>query len=106
MIVYEFYLKGEFKDQAFDELCDAFYKIPNPVSRKVDGVKGSAVYSVSRNMDTNWVQLLVDDNTPAGIITAIEARISSLQDETFIKYTNSQDNVAPQERPRKRIGVS
>lgn len=105
MIVYEFYLKDEVKGQAFEALCDTFYKIPNPIARKVDGQTGSAVYSVSRNPNTHWVQLLVDDNTPEGIITAIEAKIAGLCDTKFAKYTSPHDNLAPLERKRAEIGI-
>jgi hypothetical protein len=100
MFVYEFYLKDEVKGQAFEDLCDTFYKIPNPITRKVDGQTGSAVYAVSRNPNTNWVQLLVDDNTSEGILTAIEAKINGLCDAPFNKYSDPHDNIAPREKPR------
>ena len=103
MIVYEFYLKDQFKTQAFETLCDSFYKIGN-ATRKADGIIGSCVYAVSRNPNTNWVQLLVDDNTPSAIITAIEAKINGLCDTTHKKYTDPNDNIAPIERKREEIG--
>jgi hypothetical protein len=106
MIVYEFYLKDAVKGQAFDVLCNTFYKLGNVGKpRKVDGVDGSAVYAISRNPNTNWVQLLVDDNTPEGILTAIEAKINGLCDTTFAKYSSPHDNLAPIERKRAEIGV-
>lgn len=100
MIVYEFYLRKEFNDQAFEALCEVFYALGGPLKRKVDGGEGPAVYSVSQNPATNWVQLLVDDNTPAGIQTAIESRINSLSDGAFEKLSSDQDSVAPMERRR------
>jgi hypothetical protein len=107
MIVYEFYLKDEFKAQAFDALCDAFYKLGNVAdARKVDRAeKGSAVYAVSRNPATNWVQLLVDDNVPKEVIGAIEARIQGLCDTKPAKYSSPEDHIAPPERPRNIVGV-
>ena len=107
MIVYEFYLKEEFMEQAFQSLCDSFYGVgvEEPFKRKVDDTEGSAVYSVSRNALTMWVQLLVDDNTPEPIIRAIEARINGLCDTTFSKYASADDHVAPMERPRVEIGI-
>jgi len=104
MIVYEFYLKDPFKTQVFETLCDSFYKLGN-ATRKVDGILGSCVSAVSRNPNTNWVQLLVDDNTPSAIITAIEAKINGLCDTTFSKYTDTHDNIAPIERKRAEIGI-
>ena len=104
MIVYEFYLKDEFQTEAFDTLCDSFYQLGN-VTRKVDRVNGSAVYTVSRNPTTNWVQLLVDDNTPQPILTAIEGRINGLCDTRFARYAAKQDNIAPIERRREVIGI-
>jgi hypothetical protein len=115
MIVYEFYLKEAFKAQAFDVLCDSFYKLGNVAAGKRwdnpkdpetgAAVAASAVYAVSRNSATNWVQLLVDDNTPTGIITAIEAKINGLCDTTFTKYSDSKDNIVPMERKRGEIGI-
>ena len=105
MIVYEFYLKEAFKEQAFEALCESFYVIGAKITRKVDGVNGSAVYSVSRNPLTHWVQLLVDDNTPTAIITTIEAKINGLCDTTFAKYPDPKDNIAPIERKREEINI-
>ena len=105
MIVYEFYLREEFKDQAFEALCEGFYGLGTAISRKVDGASGSAVYSVSRNSKTKWVQLLVDDNTPEGILTAIEARINGLSDGAFARYSGEEDHEAPGERAREEVGV-
>lgn len=102
MIIYEFWLKEQFKTQAFEALCSAFYKLGNVGElRKTDGVEGSAVYSVSRNLNTHWVQLLVDDNTPEAIITAIEARINGLKDdEPLRKYDDELHDNSPMEMPR------
>lgn len=105
MIVYEFYLGDQFKDQAFNALCDGFYGLGVAASRKVDGIDGSAVYSVSRNPATRWVQLLVDDNTPEAILTAIEARINGLSDGAFARYEDPDDHVAPMERSREEVGI-
>ena len=96
MIVYEFWLKEQFKEEAFETLTDGFGKIGNPFLRKIDNEMGSAVYSVSRNPRTHWVQLLVDENTPQSTITAIEARINELKDDTpSRKYRDDTDNNAP-----------
>ena len=105
VIVYEFYLKSEFRRQAFDALCKSFYGLGTAITRKVDDADGSAVYAISRNPSTHWVQLLVDDNTPQPILTAIEARINGLCDTRFARYTGEQDNVAPVERRREVIGI-
>lgn len=104
MIVYEFFLRGVFKAQVFEVLCESFYGLGN-VLRQVDNSESSCVYAVSRNPETSWVQLLVDDNTPEGIITAIEAKIAGLSDGEFAKYASLEDNIAPMERPRKEIGI-
>lgn len=106
MKVYEFWLKEE-SAQPFEELCESFYKIGEPIIRKadegtmLDGIKGSAVHSISRNPNTHWVQLLVDDNTPQTTIIVIEARINGLMDdEPFRKYEDDMDNYAPIETPK------
>lgn len=104
MIVYEFYLADNFKEQAFDALSNSFFGLGD-VSRKRGSVRGCAVYSVSRNPNTHWVQLLVDDNTPEGLITAIESRVKDLCDTQFAKYIEAEDNVAPMERSREEIGI-
>lgn len=108
MIVYEFWLKEQFKAQAFETLCDTFYKMGNVMGRwddprdeNGDPKEATCVYSVTRNPGTHWVQLLVDDGTSQSIITAIEARINGLKDsETFRKYDDGTDNDAPIETPR------
>lgn len=105
MIVYEFWLREQFKTQAFDVLYGSFYnlgKVGVGQTRKVDGVEnGKCVYSVSKNDNTHWVQLMVDDNTPQPMITAIEARINSLKDdEPFRKYVDDMDNNSPIETPK------
>lgn len=101
MIVYEFYLKASeqaSETKTFEVLSDGFLKIGSAMLRKVDGSMGSAAYSISRNLATHWVQILVDDNTPQGIITALEARINGLCDTPFVKYTDPNDRVAPIEK--------
>jgi len=126
MIVYEFWLKEQLRNQTFDALCEGFYKIGGKIIRKVDNgaveldtfwdwdieefvpnpkagelIRDSAVYSTSRNPDTRWVQLLVDDNATQPIITAIEARIDGLKDdEPFRKYVDDMDNNSPIETPK------
>lgn len=105
MIVYEFYLKDVFKAQAFDVLCNSFYGLGN-VMRASDHVDGTCVFAVSRNPQTHWVQLLVDDNTPTAKLTAIEGKIRGLCDTTFTKYSRSdQPLIAPFEREREVIGI-
>lgn len=115
MFVYEFYLKDATKGKDFEALCEGFYAIGEKFTRKVDNGNGSAVYSVTRNQSTNWVQLLVDDNTPASFITMIEAKIreySDLNDKVnktegkhYNKRTFAYHNVAPMERERAVIGI-
>lgn len=107
MIVYEFYLNDAFKARAFEALCDSFTKLGNVgKARKVDGVDGPAIYAVSRNPNTNWVQLLVEDDTPGAIITAIESKIDGLCDTTkFAKFSHAQHNIAPAEGKREEIGI-
>lgn len=101
MKVYEFWLKEEFKAQAFEAIVDSFNNIGGTLLRKVDNEVGPPVYSVSRNQESHWVQILVDDNTPQGILTAIEARINGLKDETESRsYQGENDNVAPMEREK------
>lgn len=105
MIVYEFYLRDAFKDRAFEALSGGFIALGEAFTRKVDGEVGTAVYSVSRNQATHWVQLLVDDNTPPAFYTAIEARINGLSDGAFTRYEGASDHLAPRERPREEIGI-
>lgn len=121
MIVYEFWLKDEFQSQAFEALVQSFYTIGGVFKRRVDGHiitpdfyhdgsphpdagknhLGPAVYSVSRNVNTHWVQLLVDENTPQPIITAIEARINGLKDnEPLREYGDDAHYEAPIETPK------
>ncbi len=109
MKVYEFWLKEVFKAQAFEALCDGFYNLGKMMGRwddprddQGDPEEGSCVYSVSRNQNTHWVQLLVDDNTPQPIITAIEARINGLKDdEPLRKFNDDTHNDAPIETPKQ-----
>jgi len=99
MKVYEFWLKDAFRDQAFEALAESFYNIGGHFERAVDGAIAGAVYAVSRNLNTHWVQLLVDDNTPPATLTTIEARINGLSDDEPMRaYTDPNDHVAPMER--------
>lgn len=108
MIIYEFWLSPTFREQAFEVLCDGFYNLgrmmgrwDNPEDEVGNPIDAPCVYAVSRNPNTHWVQLLVDDNTPSGFITAIEARINGLKDDHPMReYTSPQNNVAPMERPK------
>ena len=106
MIIYEFWLKSAFREEAFEALCDSFYNLgrmngrwDDPRDDQGDPVEGTCVYAVSRNQNTHWVQLLVDDNTPQPIITAIETRINGLKDEEPLrKYFDEHNNMTPEER--------
>jgi len=90
MIVYEFWLKEQFKSQAFEDLCKSF-----------DMGKDEYVFSISRNSNTHWVQILVGDTTPEPVITAIDAKINGLKDdEPLRKYNDDKDNDTPIETPR------
>lgn len=108
MIVYEFWLKEQFRTQAFDALCNGFYNLGNMMNRwdnpkdaNGNSVERPSVYAVSRNPQTHWIQLLVDGNTPEVIVTAIENRIKELKGgDPFRKYTDDRDNSAPIETPR------
>lgn len=102
MIVYEFYLKPE-SNQEFDALCDGFYSIGTQFKRVVDNANGSAVYAISRNTITKWVQLLIDNNTPKDTISAIEDHIREIADDKHIKYTSTSHNIAPKERHRAEV---
>jgi len=126
MKVYEFYLRDQFRSQAFDTLCDSFYRIGSHFVRVVDeggvysdvkkgendiefphpkagqAVIGPAVYSISKNPNTHWVQLLVDDNTPPTTTTAIEARIAALKDDNdpLRTFEDEDHHNTPMETPR------
>lgn len=93
------------KAQTFETIYEPLLKIGPRITRKIDGNIGSAVYSISRNPSTNWVQLLVDDNTSSTIQEAIETKIKELCDSTFVKYTDPNDNIAPIERKRETINI-
>lgn len=105
MIVYEFYLKEIVKAQALENIYLPFLEIGPKITRKIDGAIGSAIYSVSRNPSTNWVQFLVDDNTSSTIQEVIETKIKELCDTTFVKYSDPHDNIAPIERKREIINI-
>jgi hypothetical protein len=99
MIVYEFHLKSTERGRTFEDLCASFYRL-GTCRRKVDGETGSAVYGVSLNPNTWWMQLLVDDNTPPGVIAAVEAEVSRVMEDQFMKYPHSRDNAPPAERSK------
>ena len=93
MIVYEFYLRDQFKEQAFEALCNSFYLL-------------GGVYSVSRNFETDWIQLLISGGTSQAIYTAIEGKINGLSDAGgFSRYVAYNEGKAPPERPREAIGI-
>lgn len=101
IILYEFYLSDAAKGQAFEALCTSFYELGAKVKRVVDGENGSAVYAVSRNPKTNWVQLLVDDNATPDTLKAIETQIAQLNESAnFKKAQSSKHAVAPVEFPK------
>lgn len=108
MIVYEFWLKEEFKDQPFETLCDTFDKlgkIPNrwddPRDEQGNPIEAPCSYATSKNLNTNWVQILFDDDTPEPIIIAIEGKINGLKDDApFRKYDDDLNNDAPIETPK------
>lgn len=106
MIVIEFYLKTKITREEFPELVDAFIKIPTPpepFTRKFGGTSGPAVYAVSYNPDTGWVQLLVDNNVPDGILTAIRSKASELAEKIAKDYVASHDHIAPlEEKPEEK----
>lgn len=104
MIVIEFYMKSA--EEAFDVLCYTFFTVADPILRKVDGSMGAAVYSVSRNPKTGWVQLLVDDHVTEPILNAIKARVKGLSDTgDLAEYVDERDNISPIERARKEVRV-
>jgi len=89
MIVYEFWLREQFKGQAFEILGNNFKKV-TPI-----------VYAISRNPRTHWFQLLFPDDTPQPTITVIEAIINGLKDdEPFRKYVDDLENSVPIETPK------
>jgi len=98
--IYEFYLREPFSDPSFFAMCDTLQKIGSTV-RKVDGKQGSYVYAISWNSRTSWVQIAVDDNTPADGLAEIETVINQLCDGTgFDAYTITDDTTLPSERER------
>jgi len=113
MIVYEFYLGNQFRGEAFEALCESFYSLGKVMNRwddpkdeeTGDPIEASCVYAISRTPETHWVQLLVDDSTPAHFITAIERRINGLCDGVFTQHPKNQNIKAPRERSRAEIGI-
>ena len=108
MLVYEFWLKEQLRREALDAIYESFEatgkmsgRWDDPRDETGDPTKAPCVYSISRNQRTSWVQLLVDINTPAAVITAIEGKINGLKDDAPVrKYTSDRDDVAPIETPR------
>jgi len=98
MKVIEFYLSVP---QAFETLCSTFYTIGGKFKRKVDGASASAVYAVSYNSQTGWVQLLIDDNAPQGTLNAVMAAASGLASAQPEQYQGDKDYLAPMERKRR-----
>jgi len=115
MICYEFYLKPQYKsDLPFSELCEIFYSAGNvPAGKRWDNpkdetgkpIEASAVYAVSRNPKTGWVQILVDDNAPTSVLNTIEARIRQLCDTAFAKSKHQQHHIAPKEKTRREAMI-
>lgn len=126
MIVYEFWLKDQSQLETFESMCDRFYIIGGKILRKIDEgmvkldyhieeddikvpvegagdpVMGSPVYGISRNYETHWVQLLVDDNTLPATIIEIETKINELKDtESFRTYTDEKHFHTPIETPKE-----
>lgn len=78
----------------------------NPVDDEGLPSKEACVYAISRDLDTHWVQLLVDDNTPSGLIIAIETRINGLKDDyPTRKYYDEHNNIAPMEKTRNNYVI-
>ena len=105
MIVYEFYLKESEQAQQFETLCANLSQIGNKVTRKADNKNASPIFAISRNPNTEWIQVCVDENTPGASITLIETGVSQLHDTTFKKYSHAEDNKAPIERTREQLMI-
>lgn len=104
MIVVGFYIKKGIPENDFEILCKTFYTLGNIAKRKVDDAEGSAVYAISYNKDTSWVQLLIDDNTTEDILRIIRAKVEGLSDNgKFVEYRDPNDRIAPPERKREKI---
>ena len=122
MKVYEFYIDSSSWAKTFDDLTSSFYIIGSKFVRVIDKgsvyrefekdgitphskagllVTGSAVYGISLNEITHWMQLLVDDNATPPIITSIEAMIDTLKDTgSIITYDDELHTEAPIETPK------
>lgn len=108
MKCYEFWLREQFREQPFTALCGGFYNLGrasglvyDPRDEDDNPIEGPCVYAISWNENTHWIQLLVDDNTPQPIITAIEARINGLKDnEPLREYGDDAHYEAPIETPK------
>lgn len=120
MKVYEFYMKTEQQKISFNSLSEYFYNLGNEVKRKIDGKNTKPIYAISWNRDTQWVQLLVDDNADASSLTEIETAIKSYSDwndldavskEIYVEFDKREssvdskliDNIAPMERPKSQV---
>jgi len=108
MQVIEFYLKSN--EVNIEGLSDTFYQIPNPIKRRIDGETASAVFAISLNEKTRWVQLLVDEDTPSEILDAIRSKATGLSDNEKIAEYHSDEGlvtgqviIAPRERPRENL---
>ena len=110
MQVIEFYLKSNAPKGNIEGLSDTFYQIPNPIKRRIDGETASAVFAISLNEKTRWVQLLVDEDTPSGILDAIRSKAEGMSDNEKIAEYHSDEGlvtgqviIAPRERPRENL---
>jgi len=108
MKVVEFYLKSGVPEEAFEALCDGFYRIGPPARRRIDSEVANPVFAVSRNPSTRWVQLLIDEDTPGPVLTAILNKAKGLSDDGQADQYDSPEGTvtgstvkAPPERPRK-----
>ena len=110
MQVIEFYLKSDSPEGTIEKLSDTFYSIPNPIKRRIDGETASAVFAISLNEKTRWVQLLVDEDTPSEIFNAIRSKAEGMSDNEKIAEYHSEEGlvtgqviIAPRERPRENL---
>jgi len=109
MQVIEFYLKSNAPKGNIEGLSDTFYQIPNPIKRRIDGETASAVFAITLNENTRWVQLLVDEDTPSETLDAIRSKAEGMSDNEKIAEYHSEEGlvtgqviIAPRERPREK----
>lgn len=106
MIVYEFYIKENFRKQLFEEFCESFYKMGSG-KRQIDELDDSYIFAVSRNPKTGWVQLLVDENAPSTFLSSLEAKlgnlVDSLKQRRFSRFLQKNNLEAPTEKPRNSV---